>query len=123
MQSGELFLCEAGPFPPGDYSVRLTNNIGTPEELSLKVDVVSGSVESRELSADPELMARLAALSQGRAVALSELADLPARVREWRARTQLDEEKRTLWDRWWWMLLLLAAFGGEWFLRRRKGLL
>ena len=55
-QRGESFVAEAGPFAPGTYRITLRNNVGKPAELSQDVEVVSASVEKRELSADPETM-------------------------------------------------------------------
>ena len=53
---GESFVAEAGPFAPGTYVVTLKNNVGNPAELSQSIEVVSASVEKRELSADPDTM-------------------------------------------------------------------
>lgn len=120
---GGARVAEAGPFPPGTYEILLKNNIGTPAELRTTVEVVSASVENRNLSADPELMRRLAELADGQALSPAEVADLPAVVKRWRATRQISTRKSSLWDRWWLLAGIVAAFGAEWFLRRREGLL
>jgi len=118
-----VYLAEAGPFAPGEYTVELQNNVGAPETLTMTVEVASASTENRILSADPEAMERLARISNGRVLSADELADLPGIVERWRAARRLAEEKRSLWDRWWIFAALLACLGGEWALRRREGLL
>src|SRR5262249_37910535 len=62
---GELWVAEAGPFAPGSYQVTLQNNVGKPGTLSQNVAVISASVEKRELSADPDIMRRIAETSGG----------------------------------------------------------
>ena len=41
----------------------LKNNVGKPAELAQTIEVLSASVENKELSADPETMRRLAEIS------------------------------------------------------------
>ena len=117
------YVAEAGPFPPGAYEVKLTNNIGTPPEIAMSVQVVSSSVENRVLSADPELMGRLATISGGEALRLEDVPRMGEIVKQWRTRRQLAEQKVTLWDHWYVLTAILAVMGLEWFLRRREGLL
>src|SRR5205814_7077425 len=74
---GESFVAEAGPFAPGTYRVALKNNVGKPAELSQSVEVVSASVEKRELSADPELMRQLAEISGGATLNGNDIARMP----------------------------------------------
>ena len=122
-QAGGNYVAEAGPFPPGTYEVKLTNNIGRPPELTQTVEVVSASVENRVLSADPALMGRLAQTSEGRVLSAGDVGDLGRIVREWRTRKQLAEERDSMWDRWWVLGAVVAMLGAEWFARRREGLL
>ncbi len=122
-QPGGIFTAEAGPFAPGTYAVRCVNNLGRPSELATTVEVVSGSLEARVLNADPELMARVAQTSGGRVLAPGDIGKLGAIAREHRARTQLADEKESLWDRAWLLAAALAALGAEWVMRRREGLL
>lgn len=120
---GDGFVAEAGPFPPGQYRVTLRNNVGSPRELSQGVEVVSASVEKRELSADPDLMRRVAETSGGAVVQASDVARLPERLRRWEGARQLAHRQRPLWDRFWVLGGLMSVLVAEWWLRRREGLL
>lgn len=120
---GESFVAEAGPFAPGTYRVTLKNNVGKPAELSQSVEVLSASVEKRELSADPETMRRLAQVSGGATLAANDIARMPEIVQRWEAARQLAHRQRPVWDRWWVLAAMVALLGAEWWLRRREGLL
>jgi hypothetical protein len=120
---GESYVAEAGPFPPGTYTVTLKNNLGKPAELSQSIEVVSASVEKRELSADPALMRQLAETSGGAVLAGGDVARLPEIVRHWQAARELSQQRHSLWDRGWVMAAIFALLAVEWWLRRREGLL
>jgi hypothetical protein len=120
---GESFVAEAGPFAPGTYSVSLKNNVGQPGELSQSVEVVSSSIENRELSADPVLMRKLAETSGGAVLNANDIARLPEILRHWESARQLSQRQQPVWDRWWVLAGLIAMLGAEWWLRRREGLL
>lgn len=120
---GESFVAEAGPFAPGQYRVTLRNNVGKPAELSQSVEVVSASVEKRELSADPDLMRKLAEVAGGSVVTASDVPRMAEVVKRWEAARQLAHRQRPLWDRWWVLAAFVALLGAEWWLRRREGLL
>jgi hypothetical protein len=122
-QRGESFVAEAGPFAPGTYRIILRNNVGKPAELSQDVEVVSASVEKRELSADPETMRQLAEVSGGAVVKAEDVAHMPDVVRRWEAARQIGHRQQSVWDRWWWMTAMLGLLGVEWWLRRREGLI
>ena len=119
---GESFVAEAGPFAAGTYHITLRNNVGKPAELSQDVEVVSASVEKRELSADPETMRKLAEISGGAVVKAEDVARMAEVVRRWEAARQIGHRQQAVWDRWWWMAAMLALLGVEWWLRRREGL-
>jgi hypothetical protein len=87
------------------------------------VEVVSASVEKRDLSADPELMRQVAAISGGAVVGAGEVARLPEVVRRWEAGRQLAHRQRPVWDRWWVLTAMVGLLGAEWWFRRREGLL
>jgi len=120
---GEAFVAEAGPFAPGTYTVTLKNNVGKPADLSQTIEVVSASLEKRELSADPETMRQLAEISSGAVLAAKDVARLPEIVRRWDAARELSHQRHSTWDRWWLMSGIFALLGAEWWLRRREGLL
>ncbi len=117
------WLAEAGPLKPGTYEVKLTNNIGTPESLTTTIEVISGSIEDRQLSADPQLMQELADISEGRVLKASELANFSDIYKQWRAEQQLADDKQPMWDRWWLFAIILVLLGSEWYLRRQENLL
>jgi hypothetical protein len=122
-QRGESFVAEAGPFAPGTYRVTLRNNVGKPAELSQNVEVVSASIEKKELSADPETMRKLAEMSGGAVVKAEDIARMPEVVRRWEAARQIAHRQQSVWDRWWLLTGLLGLIGAEWWFRRREGLL
>jgi hypothetical protein len=122
-QSGGSYLAEAGPFAPGTYELRLANNIGQPSEIVTTVEVLSSSVENRNLSADPDLMARLSARTEGRPVTGDDLAGFSKIIERWRARRELADQKVILWDQWLLLAAVVTMMGAEWFWRRREGLL
>lgn len=120
---GEVFVAEAGPFAPGAYTVTLTNNIGKPSTLSQSIEIVSASIEKREVSADPQTMAKLAQVSGGAVVTASDIPKMGDIVRKWQASRDLAHRRQPLWDRWWMLGLVIGLAGAEWWLRRREGLL
>ncbi len=120
---GESFVAEAGPFAPGTYRVTLQNNVGHPAELSQSIEVVSASVEKRELSADPEMMRRLAEASGGAVVGANDMARMPEIVKRWEAARELSHREQSVWDRGWILAAILGLLGAEWWWRRREGLL
>jgi len=120
---GDSFVAEAGPFDPGTYSVTLKSNVGQPTELSQSIEVVSASMEKRELSADPETMRQLAEVSGGAVLKADDVARLPEIVQHREAARELSHQRRSVWDRWWLMLGIFGLLGTEWWLRRREGLL
>jgi hypothetical protein len=122
-QRGESFVAEAGPFAPGTYHITLRNNVGKPSELSQNVEIVSASIEKKELSADPDVMRKMAEVSGGSVVKAEDVAHLPEVVRKWEAARQLSHRQQPFWDRWWLLTGLLGLLGIEWWFRRREGLL
>ena len=120
---GESFVAEAGPFPAGTYQVKLRNNVGQPPELAQTVEVLSSSVEKRELGADPETMRQLSEISRGKVLRETDVARLPEVVRQWESARQLTHRQQTAWDKWWALTGFLGLLGAEWWLRRKGGLL
>jgi hypothetical protein len=122
-QRGDSFVAEAGPFAPGTWRVTLFNNVGKPAELSQTVEVISSSVEKRELGADPGLMRKLAEISGGAALAPGDIARLPEIVRRRETGRQIAHRQQPAWDRWWLLAGMFGLLGLEWWLRRKEGLL
>ena len=117
------FRAEIGPLAEGDYTLHLHNNVGRPEVLTMGLTVVSASIEQRELSADLELMAELANISDGAPLRLDTLDTVPQLVASWRQRQEVSERRQTLWTSALVLLLLFGLLSAEWWLRRRGGLL
>ena len=120
---GEGFVAEAGPFAQGSYRISLHSNIGQPAELSQTIEVLSASVEKKELSADRETMRQLAQISGGAVVSTEELAQMPRVLQRWDASRQLAHRREPIWDKWWVLGCMLGLLGIEWWQRRREGLL
>ena len=120
---GDSFVAEAGQFPPGTYQVTLVNNIGKPAQLSETVEVVSASVENRELSADPDTMRLLAETSGGAVITLSDVPRMAGVVQRWQERRELSHREQPVWDRWWVLAGVVGLLSLEWWLRRQEGLL
>jgi hypothetical protein len=122
-QRGESFVAEAGPFEPGAFQVTLRNNIGKPAELSQNVEVVSASIEKKELSANPDLMRSLAEATGGATIKPEDVARMPEIVRHWEAARLIAHRQQPFWDRWWLLGGVLVLLGLEWWVRRKEGLL
>jgi len=80
--------------------------------------------ELDEVSADPKFMAELATRSGGEVVEPDALRELLESMQAQRHdRSPGDAEWQARWDHPISMLLILSLLGGEWFVRRRNGLL
>src|SRR5262249_34166807 len=113
---------------PGDYHIKVkakngAEEIGTAEARFL---VPNQDLELDRPAAEPSLMAQLAEttkLAGGAALAPEELPDLLRRLAE--KPPELKQEviaKVTYWDSWPFFLTVVGLLGGEWFLRKRWGL-
>lgn len=115
---------------PGDYAVQITaelkdatggvQSLGSARSRFL---VFEEDLELDNASADVSGMEALAAMTGGRAVAPEQLDEL---LNELASNTShledRTETKRTFWDTWPFFLLLVCLLTGEWFLRKRWGL-
>lgn len=126
---GEAF---AGSFQeadqPGDYRVTVTATkdgelLGTAEA---RFTVPDRDMELDQPAAEPTLMASLANLTAEAGGAGLAPEDLPDLLEQLKSRTKDYEEeisrKRSLWDTWPMFLLLVGLLSGEWYLRKRWGL-
>ncbi|MEM9185510.1 MAG: glutamine amidotransferase [Planctomycetota bacterium] len=113
---------------PGDYTVEVRAYDGpTPlGEAAARFAVPDQDLELDNPSAEPSLMAQLAAATSaagGRAIAPEELPTLFQQFAE--KQPELEEEvlaRITYWDSWPFFLLLVGLLGTEWYLRKRWGL-
>lgn len=110
---------------PGEYTVRAAAQhdgaeLGTAAARFL---VFEQDLELDNPAADRSTLESLAAMTRGRLLAPEEL---PSLLEELRAQSQEleveSETKSTLWDRWPTLLLLVGLLTGEWYLRKRWGL-
>ena len=110
---------------PGDYAVEVAARRGTESLGSARARFL---VERRDLEldnpvADPSLLAGLASLTGGEALAPEELPGLFERMREQPPELEIEVlTKHDLWDRWPVLLLLVGLLSCEWWLRKRWGL-
>ncbi len=117
-----------GTSKPGDYRIVVKakdggTDLGTAEARFL---VPNQDLELDRPAAEPTLMAQLADMTKpagGAALAAEELPDLLKRLAA--KPPELKEEvvaKATYWDTWPFFLIFVGLLGGEWYLRKRWGL-
>jgi uncharacterized membrane protein len=118
---------------PGNWRIEVTAAEADGPSLgssSASFEVMDQDVELSNPAADPDQMERLAALTRdagGKAVAPEQLSELlrqiqanpPELVQEVLTRWQLGD---TWWDAWIMLIALVTLLGGEWFLRKKWGL-
>ncbi len=113
---------------PGDYRISITASEGGEIRGTAQARflVPNQDMELDQPAAEPTLLAALANLTAdagGQGMAPEELPNL---LEELLSRTTEFEETiskhRTLWDTWPLFLTLVAVLGGEWWLRKRWGL-
>ena len=130
-QDEDHFTGTLQPTAPGDYAIETTAFEGAKELGKARAEflVFDRDVELSNPSADADLMASLAAWTKaegGRAVAPEELPGLLAELAD---KPPEYEERQTRWklaatgpDAWAFFLALTALLSGEWFLRKKWGL-
>ena len=118
----------AGGQAAGDYTIRVTARDKTAAlgEAKSRFLVFEQDLELDNAVADPTLLASLSAMTKsvgGVSLAPEELPDLLERMKN----EPLDLEvatqvKHTPWDTWPFFLLFLGLISGEWYLRKKWGL-
>lgn len=106
----------------GEFSARLVNNIGQPQQDIARFTVYSDLVETRLVAADPERLARIAQASGAELVTPDQWSRLPAKLRQIELDGQEKAQPKDAWDREAVFFALMALLGAEWFLRRQWGL-
>ena len=113
---------------PGDYRVTVAaTQVGQPlGEAEARFTVPDRDMELDQPAAEPTLMASLANLTAESGGAGLAPEELPELLDQLKGRTKDYEEeisrKRSLWDTWPTFLSLVTLLGGEWYLRKRWGL-
>jgi len=117
---------------PGDYLIQVTatqgsTNLGTAEAV---FQILDRDLELANPAADPDQLARLAALTKdvgGRMLApeqfVEELRELKKKLPQ--EKVQIQKRWRlgdTWWDAWLFFVLLVALLGTEWGLRKKWGM-
>ena len=86
--------------------------------LQASIDVVLPNLESQNPTLNTELLTSLTRDTDGRYLAVSELATLPTLLPDQSQPVVVDEQLRTLWDRRWLMFLMVSLLAFEWIMRR-----
>ncbi|HRK35117.1 MAG TPA: hypothetical protein PLJ47_11030 [Candidatus Hydrogenedentes bacterium] len=113
------------PDEEGEFEARLELGDAAPavETEQVRFTVYSDSVESRFVSADPGLMADIAAITGGKTLSLDELDTLPELLTTFELQSRTEEKRVDAWDSLQVFSALIALLAVEWFVRRRSGLL
>ena len=109
------------PPEPGTYRL----SVPVPESsdvLQASVDVVLPNLESQNPTQNVELLTNLTRETQGRYLAMSEIAMLPSLLPDHSQPVVVDEQLRTLWDRSWLLFLMVGLLAFEWIMRRVRRL-
>jgi hypothetical protein len=110
---------------PGDWRmvVRATRPDGRIAERSARFTIFRQDVELANPRANPLLMRQLAEATPGGVRTPEEIGDILEEIRSRPATFEtLEQWSYTPWDKWPLFLLLAAFLCGEWFLRKRFGL-
>ena len=109
----------------GDYTIRVTAKqegrvLGTARARFL---VFEQDLELDNAAADATVLDNLATMTGGQSLTPEELPDLIERLTQDTETLRVQRETtKTLWDTWSLLLLLVGLLGGEWYLRKRWGL-
>ena len=113
-----------GGLASGSYSLKLVTegaDLG-PKEVSTMLYVQEPSTgELSDLSANRELLTKIAGAAQSRLVLPDEVRSIPDLIRPPESRTQQLEET-TLWDHWLTLLVFFGLLTTEWVVRKLNGL-
>jgi uncharacterized membrane protein len=119
------YLADVRPVQPGDYTVtaiaaKQGKKVGDDQQLLTCEETDREMVDVR---ARPDLMAEMARLSGGRDLTADpEAAAALAAVFEKAPPVTVDYRRTPLWDNAWWLLCIFGLLTLEWVLRRMKGL-
>lgn len=108
----------------GSYEVTFTGDEDQlPGTRKVRFDVRPDLREQLEIAARPELMSRIAELSDGEVLQGEQLSSLANTFQSYRAASQAVQYRRIpVWDRWWVLVSLFLLWSGTWAVRRSHGL-
>lgn len=123
--AGGLFRGHTAPLEPGEYEVMVETAAIAEQEAKART---SFKVESRatgeltQLSLNEDLLRQMSISTGGqyfREENINRLVDALAPL----SRGRVIESETVLWQSYWWFIPLVLILGGEWFLRKRAGML
>jgi hypothetical protein len=120
-----VFRINFGKLAPGRYQIRIAGAAAEDASARAAFDVRTFGQEQLNLEARPDLMARIAADSDG--IVLKDDAgvdEIAARFREHFVKTHPARIERVpAWDRWWVIAAVVMLWAACWSLRRSGGLI
>ncbi len=124
-EAGREWAAVFAPDAPGRYEIRVADDAHPEREQGGAVlDVAAPLQEADDLRPDVESLQLLARESGGRLFSSDDPAALAATLLESESTANRGKPHwEPLWTNWWMTLALGLTFGGEWWLRRREGLL
>jgi hypothetical protein len=112
-----------GKLPEGRYDARIAGAAKDDAAAGTAFEVRDLSEEMLDLKSRPDLMARIAAESGGRALEGAETAPLLEQMHAHQKGLRTRELRRTpIWDHWWVLSGAVAVWASAWVLRRSAGL-
>jgi hypothetical protein len=118
-----VFRVVFGKLPEGRYRARVAGSAPDDTAAATAFDVRSLFDEQLDLTARPDLMARIAEDSGGRVLEASTPEGAVRQFQEHLDRGRRQQVRRlTAWDRWWVFLSVLGVWGMAWAVRRNAGL-
>jgi hypothetical protein len=120
-----VFQVPFGALAEGRYTARITGNESDAADATTTVafEVRPFYGEQLDVAARPDLMARIAQDSGGRAFDQVDPGALAAEFAEHIADTRPERVRRiTAWDRWWVLVGVIGLWAGAWAIRRSSGL-
>jgi hypothetical protein len=117
---GNRFCAFFEPSVQGEYEARLLDD-RPGNVLSTRFLVYHSSREDQILSANHEVLRRLAESSGGTFLECEELPSLPLRLEKCAAGLPLEPRREDAWDRGWLLACVAALFSLEWLIRRATG--
>jgi hypothetical protein len=110
--------------PAGEFQVRLEADQATLGEKRIETTLFvhdRPSVELSDLSANHDLLAKIADASGGRLFLPDEVREIPKMFKKVEESISQYQEV-SLWDRWPWLLILFSLMMCEWVTRKLNGL-
>ncbi|MCO5934228.1 hypothetical protein NAF17_01645 [Mucilaginibacter sp. RB4R14] len=124
-RSGQSYQLNAGTLPIGEYTYTATTSNGKKAfTANGQITVKQLNLETRQSTANHQLLRNMAAQSGGQMLLPSQISKLADLIRKnENIKTVVYEDKRysDLIDVEWFFVLILLLLSAEWFLRKREG--